>query len=194
VPSRSGLRKVDPIFFRSPAELRRWLQAHHDDTPELWVGLLKKTTGRAGLTYKEALDEALCHGWIDGVRKSVDEDRYLIRFTPRKADSFWSAVNTRRVLELVELKRMAPPGLEAFARRDVGRTREYSYERAAARLEPGEERLFRAGGKAWEFFQAQAPSYRRTVTWWVVSAKQPETRRRRLQKLIGSCAAARRLA
>jgi uncharacterized protein YdeI (YjbR/CyaY-like superfamily) len=157
------------------------------------VGFVKKATGAASLTYREALDEALCHGWIDGVRKSVGADRYTIRFSPRKADSFWSAVNTRRARELVAEGRMAAPGLAAFERRDMTRTAEYSYERKGASFSPAEERLFRANRKAWEFFQAQPPGYRRTCTWFVASAKREETRLRRLERLIAVHASGRRL-
>jgi uncharacterized protein YdeI (YjbR/CyaY-like superfamily) len=182
-----------PTFFSSPADLRGWLKAHHGDTPELWFGFLKKTTGRAGLTYKEALDEALCYGWIDGVRKTIDAERYMIRFSPRKPDSFWSRVNTRRAEELIKLKKMAAPGRKAFERRDATRNSEYSYERETATLSPAEQKLFRANRKAWEFFQALPPYARRMSAWFVVSARRPETRQKRLLRLIGDSAAGRRL-
>ncbi len=160
---------------------------------ELWIGFYKKSTGHPSVTYHEALDEALCVGWIDGVRKSVDEDRYVIRFTPRTPRSYWSAVNTTRALELKARGLMKPAGLEAFEARDVEKTQKYSFERAAASLPPALERAFRGNRKAWDFFQAQPPSYRRTLTWFVVGAAKDETRRKRLAKLMAASAAGRRL-
>jgi len=178
-------------FFRSPAEFRRWLQKNHARERELWVGFYKKESGRPSLTWPESVGEALCFGWIDGVRKRVDETSYTIRFTPRKADSFWSAVNTRRVAELTKAGRMAPAGLRAFERRDQERTNRYSYERAAAKLTPAEVRRMKESG-GWEFFQSLPPSYRRSVTWWVVSAKKDDTRRRRLETVIAASARGQR--
>ena len=183
----------EPRFFRSPAEFRRWLEKNHGRERELWVGFHKKQSGRPSLTWPESVDEALCFGWIDGVRKRVDEVSYTIRFTPRQSASFWSAVNTRRVAELMKAGRMRPAGLAAFERRDPGRTLRYSYERAAARLAPAEERLMKASPAAWAFFRAQAPSYQAMATWWVVSARKDETRRRRLEGLIAACARGKRL-
>jgi len=140
------------------------------------------------------VDEALCVGWIDGVRKRVDERRYVIRFTPRKPRSTWSAVNVARMAELTRLGRVQPAGLAAFERRAPERTGIYAYEqRATAALDAAAERTFRANAAAWEFFQAQAPSYRRTITWWVVSARREETRRKRLATLIEQSALGRRL-
>ncbi len=148
------------------------------------MGFAKKGSGRAGLTYPEALDEALCFGWIDGVRRSVDAERYTIRFTPRKPTSVWSAVNIARARELVAAGRMAPAGNAAFERRDEKRARLYSYERARVRLDHEYERTFRRNARAWSFFQAQPPWYRRTSTWWVMSAKREETRNRRFASLL----------
>ncbi len=179
-------------FFPSPAKFRRWLQKNHASERELWVGFYKKESGRPSLTWPESVDEALCFGWIDGVRKSVDETSYTIRFTPRKPDSFWSAINTRRVADLTKAGRMAPAGLRAFERRDRERTNRYSYERAAAQLTPAEERRFKERPRAWEFFQTLPPSYRRTVIWWVVSAKKDETRRRRLETVVAAAAKGQR--
>jgi uncharacterized protein YdeI (YjbR/CyaY-like superfamily) len=191
MPAGSSYEK--PRFFPSAAHFRRWLAANHDRVRELWVGFYKKESGRPSMTYPEALDEALCHGWIDGVRKTVDATSYTSRFTPRKLDSFWSVVNTRRVAELKKTGRMEAPGLAAFSRRDRKRTKQYSYERGAARLTPAEERRFKAEARAWEFFRAQAPSYQRVATWYVASAKKDETRRRRLDALIALCAGGERL-
>jgi uncharacterized protein YdeI (YjbR/CyaY-like superfamily) len=151
---------MKPTFFRSSADFRAWLEKNHSSSTELLVGLYRKESGRGGITYPEALDEALCFGWIDGVRKRVDELSYTIRFTPRKLGSIWSAVNTRRFAELAKSGRMHAAGQKEFDQRDRKKTRVYSYEREAARL--GEyEKQFRANKKAWEFYQAQPPGYRR---------------------------------
>jgi uncharacterized protein YdeI (YjbR/CyaY-like superfamily) len=181
------------VFFATPADFRRWLDKNHRQARELWVGFYKKESGRPSITWPESVDEALCFGWIDGVRKSVDPASYKIRFTPRKPDSIWSAVNTRRVAALKKAGRMAAAGLAAFARRDAKRTRQYSYERAAARFTPAEERLFKAARPAWDFFRAQPPSYQRVCAWYLASAKKEETRRRRLETLIEASARGRRI-
>lgn len=176
---------MEPRFFATPSEFRAWLEEHHEDASELWVGFHKKGSGNPSMTWPESVDEALCFGWIDGLRRSIDGASYKIRFTPRKPRSTWSLVNVRRVAELTGVGRMRPPGLRAFeARRDddVGT---YSYEqRNVAELEPAHEQRFRANEAAWDFFQAQPPSYRRAATWWVVSAKKEETRSKRLATLI----------
>jgi uncharacterized protein YdeI (YjbR/CyaY-like superfamily) len=175
---------MKPRFFTSQSAFRSWLKRHHSKTRELWVGFYRTESGRGGITYPEALDEALCFGWIDGLRKSVDDSSYAIRFTRRKPDSIWSAINTRRVEELINLGRMQKPGLTAFQTRDLKKSQQYSYERYNCRLEAAHEQQFKKNAKAWEFFRAQAPWYRRTTTWWVVSAKQEETRLKRLAILI----------
>jgi uncharacterized protein YdeI (YjbR/CyaY-like superfamily) len=177
---------MKPTFFKSQAEFRKWLEKNHDQASELWVGLQKTGSAQKGLVYKEALDEALCFGWIDGVRKSIDESRWMIRFTPRNPKSIWSAVNIKRANELKALGLMKPPGLAAFDGRDQQRQKQYSYEREAARLEPAYEERFRANKKAWAFWESQAPWYRRTAQFWVMSAKKEETRSRRLEALIDS--------
>ncbi len=174
-----------PTFFDTPADLRRWFEANHATRAELWIGFHKKGSGLGGVIYKQALDEALCFGWIDGVLNRVDEASYKQRFTPRRARSAWSAVNIARVQELIEAGRMQPPGLAAFERRAEERSRVYSHEqRQSVPFLPAERRAFRANGVAWAFFTAQPPSYQRTATWWVRSAKQEETRSRRLSVLI----------
>jgi uncharacterized protein YdeI (YjbR/CyaY-like superfamily) len=170
---------MKPAFFRSSAEFHRWLDEHHAAASELLVGFYKKELGR-GITYPEALDEALAFGWIDGVRKRVDAQSYTIRFTPRKSKSIWSAVNIKRVEELISLERMQPPGLRAFQARDEQRTKLYSYEREQVKLDPAFEAALCANWKAAKFFEAQPPGYRKTATFWVMSAKQEETRARRL--------------
>jgi uncharacterized protein YdeI (YjbR/CyaY-like superfamily) len=182
-----------PVYFTSPAQFRRWLERNHETQSEIWVGMHKVASGKKGITYKEALDEALCFGWIDGVRKSVDGESYMQRFTPRTAKSYWSAVNTKRVGELTKLGRMHPAGTAAFERRDGTATARYSFEREHAALEPAAEKQFRANKVAWAYFESEAPWYRRVITHWVTSAKRPETRQKRLETLIRDCAAGRRI-
>jgi len=157
------------------------------------VGFYRKDSGKGGITYKQALDEALCFGWIDGVRRRLDEEAYVQRFTPRTAKSYWSAINIARATELKKTGRMHAAGAAAFDRRDKGTAARYSFERQAAQLEPGAEEAFRANRKAWEFFQANAPWYRRVAIHWVTSAKKEETRQRRLETLIRDSAAGRRI-
>jgi uncharacterized protein YdeI (YjbR/CyaY-like superfamily) len=188
-------RPVRPTFFATPGEFRRWLERHHESEGELWVGFHKKGSGRPSMTWPESVDEALCFGWIDGVRKAVDGERYAIRFTPRKRGSTWSLVNTRRVEELIRGRRMQPSGLRAFEARDADKSGAYSFEqRTAARLGAEAEARFRANRAAWRFFESQPPGYRKTAIWWVVSAKREATRERRLQTLIEDSAAGRRIA
>ncbi len=191
--SARGHSPQAPRFFRSADELRAWLEKAHDSVSELWIGFFNQRSGQTGITYKQALDEALCFGWIDGVRKSVDEGRYMQRFTPRKARSIWSLVNIKRVGELKALGRMCAPGLAAFARRDEKRSGVYSFERANVRWSGALERLFRASAPAWAFFQSQPPGYRRIATWFVMSAKKDETRLKRLTTLIALSEKGRRL-
>jgi uncharacterized protein YdeI (YjbR/CyaY-like superfamily) len=182
---------VKPRFFKTPAEFRAWLEKNHATKQELYVGFHKKSSGKPSMTWQEAVDEALCFGWIDGVRKKVDETSYTNRFTPRRPRSNWSAINIARVKELKKEGRMTPAGLAAFDRRSEERSRVYSYERSNARLEPEFEKHFRANKPAWAFFESRPPSYRKTVIWWVVSAKKEETRRRRLETLIEDSAEGR---
>ena len=186
---------MEPQFFATPAEFRAWLEEHHADEPELLVGFYKKSSGKPSMTWSESVDEALCFGWIDGVRRSVDDERYTIRFTPRRPRSTWSAVNIERAKELARLGRMRPAGVKAFEARRDDASAIYSYEqRHAATLDPEHEREFRANTQAWEFFQRQPPSYRKAAIWWVVGAKKEETRRKRLATLIGDSAEGRRVA
>lgn len=160
----------------------------------LLLGFHKKGSGQGGITYAEALDEALAFGWIDGVRKSLGAESYTIRFTPRRAGSIWSDVNTRRVGELAAMERMAPPGLAAFAARDEAKSRQYSHEQRSHGLDPAYEAQLQANPTAWAFWQAQPPGYRRNASWWVMSAKREETRQKRLATLIEDSAAGRRIA
>ena len=176
---------MKPRFFATPAKLRAWLEGHHADRDELLVGFHKKASGKPSVTWREAVDEALCFGWIDGVRKSLGADSYTVRFTPRRPRSIWSAVNVGRVAELSQLGRMTPAGMKAFEARREDRTGVYSHEQTqAARFTRAQQRRFRDNPQAWEFFQSQPPGYRRQATWWVVSAKREETRARRLDRLI----------
>jgi uncharacterized protein YdeI (YjbR/CyaY-like superfamily) len=184
---------MEPTFFATPADWRAWLEEHHETERELLVGFWKRGTGRPSITWPESVDEALCFGWIDGVRRRVDDECYTIRFTPRQKRSTWSAVNIARVAELEAEGRMRPAGLAAFARRSDDRTAIYSYEqRRTAELGPGEEAELRANPAAWAHFQAQTPSYRRAAAHWVMSAKREETRRRRLEQLVAESAQGRR--
>jgi uncharacterized protein YdeI (YjbR/CyaY-like superfamily) len=185
---------VEPTFFENPADFRAWLERHHESEGELLVGFYKKGSGRASITWPQSVDEALCFGWIDGIRRGIDDESYSIRFTPRKPTSNWSSVNIARVAELTREGRMRPAGIAAFERRSEARSGIYSYEqRKTAKLDPVQQREFEANGAAWSFFQSQPPSYRRTATYWVVTAKREETRRKRLATLIEDSAAERRL-
>jgi uncharacterized protein YdeI (YjbR/CyaY-like superfamily) len=191
-----GARQGAPgaiLFFASPGELRAWLEEHHESARELWVGFRKKGSGMPSISWPEAVDQALCFGWIDGVRKSLDETSYVIRFTPRRAGSVWSAVNARRAAELAAGGLMHPAGLAAFERRDRARERRYSYEQARGQeLADAYVERFRAHPEAWAFFSTQAPSYRRTASWWVMSARRESTRQRRLERLIEASAEGQR--
>ena len=184
---------MKPRFFKTSAEFRSWLAKNRTAASELWVGFYKKDSGKGGITYSEALDEALCFGWIDGVRKSVDAESYTIRFSPRQPKSIWSAVNTRRVAALTKAGSMDPSGLEVFRNRDPGRTLLYSYERERAEFTGLWLERFRSNAAAWRFFDAQPPSYKRTVTFWVMSAKKEETRSKRLDALIAESGLSRRI-
>lgn len=182
-----------PHYFASAADFHAWLEDNHANCRELLIGFYKKSSDKASITYKEALDEALCFGWIDGVRKSVNAQAYSIRFTPRKVKSQWSVVNTKRARELSAAGRMQASGLKAFEGAEQQK-RKYSYEqRQQACLSKQDEQRFRNHSSAWTFFGAQPPGYRKVATFWVVSAKRDETRERRLGVLISACAAGRRI-
>lgn len=182
---------MKPLFFKSAADFRKWLETDHANSPELWVGFHKKSSGKPSITYPEALDEALCFGWIDGLRKNVNETSYKIRFTPRRPRSNWSLVNIRRANELKKLGRMMADGLREFEGRVKPRT--YSYETRPRELTGAYAARLKANKKALEFFRQQPPWYQRTAAWWVVSAKKEETRERRLQTLIEDSAQGRRI-
>jgi uncharacterized protein YdeI (YjbR/CyaY-like superfamily) len=184
---------MEPRFFRTPKDFRKWLAANHAKAKELWVGFYKKGSGKPSITWPESVDEVLCFGWIDGIRKTIDDESYMIRFTPRKVASVWSAVNIRNVERLVSEKRMTAAGLKAFESRKEYRSGVYSYEQRPAELVEPYASQFRRNRPAWKFFQAQPPYYRKMMTWFIVSAKQEATRQARLDKLIEVSAKAQRL-
>jgi len=180
-------------YFRSAAEFRRWLERNHARESEITVGFYKKGSGKKSISFREALDEALCFGWIDGVRHSVDAERYVNRFTPRTPKSYWSAVNIARAGELIAEGRMHPAGLAAFEWRDEHRARQDAALRANPALSRSEAARFRKDKAAWSFWESLPAGFRRSATWWVVSAKREETRERRLQTLIEHSARGERL-
>lgn len=174
-----------PHFFPSPSAWRAWLEQHHAGTEELWVGLYKRDSGKPSVTWPESVDGALCFGWIDGIRKSIDDSSYKIRFTPRKPRSVWSAINVKRATELSSLGLMRPAGLAAFEKRDGDRSEIYSYEqRKIAKLPAAYEKEFRSHVEGWKFFLSQPPGYQRICSFWVISAKKEETRWKRLAVLV----------
>lgn len=184
---------MEPTFFRTPEEFHTWLREHHASEQQLLLGFYKKRSGMTGFTQAQAVDEALCFGWIDGHVRALDENRYTARFTPRTPHSIWSAVNIRRAEQLIAQGRMEPAGLKAFTGRDPRQAGRYSFENHPQSLDPANEATFRANASAWAFFQAQIPSYQRTALWWVMSAKTDATRQRRLATLIQDSAEGRLL-
>jgi len=179
-------------YFKSAVEFRAWLEINHASTTELWLGFYKKDSGKGGITYAEALDEALCFGWIDGLKKRVDELSFTQRFTPRKPKSIWSLINLGHVKRLTKARRMKPAGLKAFAARTAGKTGVYSFENKVRELSLEFQRRFKSDQAAWEFFRQQPPGYRRVASFWVMSAKQEETRDRRLAQLMSDSKQGRR--
>ncbi len=184
---------MKPKFFRDAQALRSWLVKNHDKQTELWVGMYKKSSGKPSITWPEVVDQCLCFGWIDGVRRSIDEEAYMNRITPRRKGSNWSAVNIKRAQELIKQGLMTPPGAAAFALRDDEKAKRYSFEQKAIALPPQYQRQLEKNKKAFAFWQSQPPSYRRTAIWWVVSAKQEATRQRRLEVLIRDSATGERI-
>jgi uncharacterized protein YdeI (YjbR/CyaY-like superfamily) len=182
-----------PVFFATAADFNRWLKRHHATARELWVGFHKRHTGTPSITWPESVDEALCYGWIDGVRRSRDAESYMIRFTPRRPGSNWSEVNLRKARALIRAGRMQPAGRAAYDARDGRKARRYSFENRPRTLPSAYLKLVKVDPDAWAFFQAQPAGYRRTVAWWIMSAKQEETRRRRLATLIQSSRDQRRV-
>ncbi|MCL4803740.1 MAG: YdeI/OmpD-associated family protein [Anaerolineae bacterium] len=180
---------MDVVFFETPDHFRAWLEENHATASELQVGYYKKGSGRPSMTWPESVDQALCFGWIDSIRRRIDDESYTNRFTPRRPGSNWSLVNIRRVQELIELGMMHPAGLAAFEARDPAKSEEYSYENRPQGLAEPYETGLRANPAAWEYWTAQPPHYRRGSAHWVMSAKREETRQKRLATLIADSAA-----
>ena len=183
---------MKPRFFKTQADFRAWLETHHATEKELWVGYYKKGSGKGGLSYQEALDEALCFGWIDGIVRRFDEICYMQRWTPRTKTSSWSVVNTKRVKQLIEQGVMAPAGLKAFRERDRKRSGIYLYEQKDRALDPKLEKTFKADTSAWRFFQEQPPGYRRLCIMYIMTAKKDETRQRRFDAILKASAEGQR--
>lgn len=173
-----------PVFFKSSNELHKWFQKNHQKATEVWIGFYKVNSGKKSISYKEAVDEALCCGWIDGIRKGLDKESYVNRFTPRKKSSNWSNVNIKRVSELIQEGRMQPAGLAAFEKRREERSGVSSFEQNSHKLAPAFEKKFKANKKAWNYFTSKAPWYQRTSIHWVMSAKQEATALKRSETLI----------
>jgi uncharacterized protein YdeI (YjbR/CyaY-like superfamily) len=182
-----------PLFFPTPSSFRKWLEKNHDKVKELLVGFYKVNSGKPSMTWSESVDEAICFGWIDGVRKSMDAESYSIRFTPRKPGSIWSAINIQKVEHLSKKGLMHPSGIAAFEKRKDNKSRIYSYEKPPQGLSDDFLKKFKLNEKAWQFFQSMAPSYRRTAVHWVMNAKQENTRMKRLDELINDSEAGRKI-
>jgi uncharacterized protein YdeI (YjbR/CyaY-like superfamily) len=184
---------LKPKFFRTPTHFETWLEKNHATATVLWVGFYKKDSEKPSITWPESVDQALCFGWIDGVRKRIDEISYQIRFTPRRRGSIWSAINIKRAKELVQQRRMRSAGLKAFASRIENKSGIYSYEQRSTELIEPYAQLLKKNKTASNFFENQPPSYRKMIGWWIVSAKKEETRMTRLAKLICESAKGKRL-
>ena len=175
---------MNPVYFQDQNEFRKWLAKNHNRESEIIVGYYKTATGKPSLTWSESVDQALCYGWIDGIRRSIDEERYCIRFTPRKPTSIWSNVNINKVEELKKKGLMQESGLRVYNNRKDSKSSIYSFDKEAAKLDDDDERLFKSNQIAWDFFMKQAPSYRKTKIYWIMSARQEATRISRLNKLV----------
>jgi uncharacterized protein YdeI (YjbR/CyaY-like superfamily) len=171
-------------FFKTESDFRKWLSKNHDNSDELWIGFKKVGSGKKSITYSEALDQALCFGWIDGIRKSIDEESYKIRFTPRKKNSKWSKVNIEKAKVLLKSGLMTEPGIKAFQDWNKNGSIKYSYEEKDKKLSREFEKIFKTDNKAWTFFQKQPPYYQKTASFWIMSAKKDDTKMRRLSRLI----------
>jgi uncharacterized protein YdeI (YjbR/CyaY-like superfamily) len=182
-----------PEFFEKPAEFRKWLEKNHQKEKELLVGYYKKGCGKPSMTWPESVDEALCFGWIDGVRRSIDHERYSIRFTPRKPNSIWSNVNIKKVAELSKKSLMQPAGIAAFEKRSESKSGIYSFENEAKKLTPEYEKIFKANKAAWDFFQAQPPGYKKLTIDHIMNAKQEKTQLSRLQQLLSASELGKRI-
>ncbi len=184
---------MKPVFFSTQADFRKWLAEHHDKKTELLVGYYKVKSKKPSMTWPQSVDEAICFGWIDGVRRAIDEESYCVRFTPRRTDSIWSAVNIKKVEELTKKGLMRPPGIRSFEKRKESKSKVYSYENKPQELSEAFKTLFMKNKKAWTFFSTQAPWYRRAINFWIMSAKQEKTRIRRLEKAIRASEAGERM-
>jgi uncharacterized protein YdeI (YjbR/CyaY-like superfamily) len=176
--------KVSMIFFKTQDDFRKWLESHHEKETELIVGFYKVDSGKPSMSWSQSVDQALCFGWIDGVRKSIDKESYSIRFTPRRNTSNWSAINIKKIEDLTKAGLMKPAGLKAFSLRKENKSEIYSYENDTTFLDSNYEIQFRENKKAWDFFMKQAPSYRKAIMRWIMSAMQEKTRQSRLEKTI----------
>lgn len=185
---------MDTIFFKNAQELRKWFHEHHQTEREVWIGYYKKNSGKANFTWSESVDQALCYGWIDGIRKSIDEISYKIRFTPRKPNSIWSAVNIKKIEELKEKGLMQSAGLAAYAKKEEGKSKVYSFEQEEVKLAKEYEQQIQANEKAWSYFQYKlSPYYKKASIWYVMSAKREVTRQKRILLLIDCCAKGEKL-
>jgi len=185
---------MEPHFFETQDDFRQWLDKHHTTETELLVGFYKVGSGKPTMMWPESVDQALCYGWIDGIRKSLATDRYTIRFTPRKASSIWSAINIDKMENLIAKKLVKPAGLAAYEKRTESKSRVYSHERTEDAVLPTEmENEFKANAAAWAFFNKQAPYYKKTVIHLIISAKQEKTRQSRFEKLLNASAEGKRL-
>ncbi|HWB27022.1 MAG TPA: YdeI/OmpD-associated family protein [Chitinophagaceae bacterium] len=184
---------MNPTFFTKQVDFRKWLEKNHAKADELYVGFYKVGSGKESITWPQSVEEALCFGWIDGVRKSIDEESYYIRFTPRKPGSIWSAINIKKIEELSKLGVMTPAGIDAYNKRAENKSKIYSYENAPATLHKDYEKQFKANSKAWKFFQLQPAWYKRTAVHLVMQAKQPATQQKRLEQLIKDSEAGKKI-
>jgi len=184
---------MEPIYFTDTSTFRKWLEANHETETEVLVSYYKVATGKPSITWLESVDQALCFGWIDGVRRSIDMERYCIRFTPRRPGSNWSAVNIKKVEDLKRQGLMQKAGLEIFRKRKESTSEIYRYENKPEKFSDEYEKKFKEGVNAWTFFSSQSPSYQKTATYWVLSAKQESTKLRRFEKLIEACETGKRL-
>ena len=184
---------MQPTFFSNSKDFRKWFEKNHEKSKELLVGFYKVTSGKKSITWPESVDEAICFGWIDGVRKSIDSESYCIRFTPRKPGSIWSAINIKKVEALTQKGLMYPTGIEAYSKRKEHKSKIYSYEKEPEILSNAFLKKFKANKKAWKYFQSMAPSYQRTAIHWVMTAKQEVTKMKRLKELINDSAMGRKI-
>ena len=185
---------MTPIFFATQSDLRKWFEKNHDKEKELWLGFYKTSSGKQSVTWSESVDQSLCFGWIDGVRKSLGKGSYVIRFTQRKPHSIWSAINIKKIKELTKLGLMHQAGIDVFNKRDEKKSRVYSFEQKNIQLDKDFEKKFRQNKQAWKFFQSQPPSYQKPSIWWVISAKQETTKQKRLNTLIKDSEAGQKIA